>query len=239
MPPEVEPASLPAAGGGAPILSVLIVTYRSRHEIGECLASIPRQISGRSVEIIVVDNHSDDGTAGYVSEHFSEVRVVPLPENCGFSKANNVALAAASGETILFLNPDTVVTLAALQACLERLAAEPQIGIISPRLEIEPGVIDPACRRSIPTIWDGFTRASGLSTLFPKSAVFAGYNLTYLPEDGTYEVGAVNGAFMMITRRVLDRVGPLDEQFFMYGEDLDFCYRCQLAGYRVVYVWGD
>jgi N-acetylglucosaminyl-diphospho-decaprenol L-rhamnosyltransferase len=234
MPPESEPAPAPAADG-LPILSVLIVTYRSQHEIGECLESIPARIQERPVEILVADNHSDDGTVAYIRERFPAVRLLALTENSGFSKANNLALAASTGETILFLNPDTAVTLVALEACLARLAADPQIGIISPRLEMEAGVMDPACRRSIPTIWDGFTRASGLSDLFPKSKLLAGYNLTYLPEDGTYDVGAVNGAFMMITRRVLDEIGPLDERFFMYGEDLDFCYRCRLAGYRVVY----
>ena len=231
---EAEPASLPAVGS-QPILSVLIVTYCSQHEIGDCLNSIPPRIRARAVEIVVADNHSDDGTVEYVREHFPAVRLLALEENHGFSKANNLALDASTGETILFLNPDTVVNLAALEACLERLAAEPRIGIISPRLEMAGGAMDPACRRSIPTVWDGFTRASGLSEVFPKSSLFAGYNLTYLPKDGTYEVGSVYGAFMMITRRVLDQIGPLDERFFMYGEDLDFCYRCHLAGYQVIY----
>jgi N-acetylglucosaminyl-diphospho-decaprenol L-rhamnosyltransferase len=233
---QQEPESDAKAGAGIqPVLSVLIVTYRSCHEIGDCVASLPPSIGGRPVEIIVADNNSDDGTASYVREHFPQVQLLALQENAGFSKANNLALAASQGETILFLNPDTVSNLAALQACIERLAAEPQIGIISPRLEMTPGLMDPACRRSIPTVWDGFTRASGLSEVFPKSKLFAGYNLTYLPEDGTYDVGAVNGAFMMVTRRVLDEIGTLDERFFMYGEDLDLCYRCRLAGYRVVY----
>ena len=97
------------------------------------------------------------------------------------------------------------------------------------------GAIDPACRRSIPTIWDGFTRATGLARLFPQSRSLAGYNLTYLPERGSYIVGAVNGAFMMMPRRVLEQVGSFDEQFFMYGEDLDLCHRCERAGFAVVY----
>ena len=159
MPPEFEPAPSSAVDS-PPILSVLIVTYRSRHEIGECLASIPAGVAQRPIEIIVADNHSDDGTVAYIREQFPAVRLLALTENNGFSKANNLALAASAGETILFLNPDTVVSLGALQACLERLAAEPRIGIISPRLEMQKGVMDPACRRSIPTIWDGFTRAS-------------------------------------------------------------------------------
>jgi GT2 family glycosyltransferase len=218
-----------------PILSVLIVTYRSVHEIGECLESIPRRLLGRPVEIIVADNHSDDGTADFVGKNFPDVRLLPLGENSGFSKANNRALQVARGSAILYLNPDTVVNQAALEACLLRLQADPQIGIISPRLAMADGAIDPACRRSIPSIWDGFTRASGLATLFPAVRMFAGYNLSYLPENGTYDVGAVNGAFMMLTRTVADVIGQLDERFFMYAEDLDLCLRCSQHGYRVVY----
>jgi N-acetylglucosaminyl-diphospho-decaprenol L-rhamnosyltransferase len=161
-----------------------------------------------------------------------------LATNCGFSSANNRALALAVGEVILFLNPDTKVNLTAITACLDRLAADPSIGIISPRLLLGDGEIDLACRRSIPTIWDGFTRASGLARIFPHRRIFAGYNLTYLPERGTYPVGAVNGAFMMIPRSVLEVIGSLDERFFMYGEDLDLCYRCHKAGWSVVYEGG-
>jgi GT2 family glycosyltransferase len=229
---EASETSGPDTG---PILSVLIVTYQSSHEIGECLASIPREIGGRRVEVIVADNFSTDGTADFVAANFPDVRLLALPENCGFSKANNRALDVASGTVILYLNPDTLLNTAAISSCLDRLLTEPKTGIISPRLQMEDGVLDLACRRSIPTIWDGFTRASGLARLFPHWKLFAGYNLTYLPEEGTYEVGAVNGAFMMIRRELLDEIGALDERFFMYGEDLDLCYRCRQAGYSVVY----
>ena len=218
-----------------PILSVIIVTYQSCHEIGACLASIPTRIRDQPVEVIVADNLSVDGTPEFVAERFPAVQLLRLDANLGFSKANNRGLATSHGETILFLNPDTVVNLAALEACLLRLENEPRIGIISPRLEMGDGTIDPACRRSIPTIWDGFTRASGLAHLFPNSRWLARYNLTFLPERETYRVGAVNGAFMMMPRRVLDQVGVFDEQFFMYGEDLDLCLRCELAGFQVVY----
>ncbi len=218
-----------------PILSVIIVTYQSHHEIAECLSSIPPQLGGRPVEILVADNLSTDGTAELIAGQFPAVRLFRLEANLGFSKANNRALAAARGETILFLNPDTVVNAPALEACLSRLRDDPKIGIISPRLELGDGTIDPACRRSIPTVWDGFTRASGLSRLFPRSRWLAGYNLTYLPERETYRVGAVNGAFMMIPCRVLEQIGSFDEQFFMYAEDLDLCHRGERAGFAVVY----
>jgi GT2 family glycosyltransferase len=233
--PRLTDASEPSSAELGPLLSVLIVTYNSAHEIGECLASIPREIKGRPVETIVADNCSSDGTAELITTRFPDVRLLPLGENCGFSKANNRALAVAGGAVILYLNPDTVVNSAALTHCADRLLAEPAMGILSPRLLMEDGVLDLACRRSIPTIWDGFTRASGLARVFPRRKLFAGYNMTYLSEEGTYPVGAVNGAFMMIRREVLTRIGPLDERFFMYGEDLDLCYRCQQAGYSVVY----
>ncbi len=218
-----------------PILSVVIVTYESRHEIEPCLASIPESIRAGAVEVVVVDNKSGDGTPDFIAERFPLVRLLRLGENLGFSKANNRGLSVAQGDSILFLNPDTVVNDAAIAACLLRLENEPRIGIISPRLEMADGGIDPACRRSIPTIWDGFTRATGLARVFPQSRWLAGYNLTYLPERGTYVVGAVNGAFMMMPRRVLEQVGSFDEQFFMYGEDLDLCHRCERAGFMVVY----
>ena len=218
-----------------PILSVIIVTYQSCQEIEACLASIPERIQDRAVEVLVVDNLSADGTPDLVAERFPAVRLLRLDENLGFSKANNRGLAASQGETILFLNPDTVVNLEALDVCLRRLEAEARIGIISPRLEMGDGTIDPACRRSIPTIWDGFTRATGLARIFPNSRWMAGYNLTYLPERETYRVGSVNGAFMMLPRRVLEHVGSFDEQFFMYGEDLDLCHRCERAGFLVIY----
>jgi GT2 family glycosyltransferase len=221
--------------GERPLLSVLVVTYQSAHEIEDCLASIPREVRGRPVETVVADNRSSDGTPEVIAARFPEVRLLKLPSNSGFSNANNRALELATGEVIVFLNPDTKVNLSAMVTCLERLENDPTIGIISPRLLMEDGKLDLACRRSIPTIWDGFTRASGLARLFPHWRLFAGYNLTYLPEEGTYTVGAVNGAFMMVPRSVLDQIGTLDERFFMYGEDLDLCYRCQKAGLSVVY----
>lgn len=237
MPASENPGLNPAAHGmtAAPLLSVIIVTYQSRDDIGACLASIPREVHGLPVEVVVVDNDSRDGTLELVRRDFPHVRAMSSGANLGFSKANNLGYGATIGEYILFLNPDTVVTRVALEHCLDRLRADPGIGIISPKLVLGDGGMDLACRRSVPTVWDGLTRASGLARLFPKSRLCAGYNLTFLPEDGTYSVGAVNGAFMMIPRRVLTRIGLFDEQFFMYGDDLDLCLRCSLEGFKVVY----
>jgi GT2 family glycosyltransferase len=217
------------------VLSVLIVTYKSRDEIQACLDSVPRSLQGRAVEVIVVENASGDGLGELIRRDYPWVKYLEPDQNLGFGKANNLAYEQAGGEYILFLNPDTISNEAAYRHCLARLQAEPSIGVISPKLVTLDGAMDLACRRSIPTVWDGFCRALGLAAKFPKVKLFAGYNLTYLPDVGTYEVGSVNGAFMLCPRRALLRVGVFDEQFFMYGDDLDLNYRFRQAGYRVVY----
>ena len=218
-----------------PLLSIIIVAYQSREEIGPCLASLPREIAGGAVEVIVVDNSPGDGTTEIVQRNFPWVRYLAPGANLGFGRANNLGYGRSSGELVVFLNPDTISNAEALEHCVRRLHTEPNIGLISPKLVQADGSMDLACRRSIPTLWDGFCRASGLAAAFPKTRLFAGYNLTHLSENGTYDVGAINGAFMMIRREVLERVGLFDEAFFMYGDDLDLCIRVARAGYRIVY----
>lgn len=222
-------------GMDTPILSVIIVTYLSRDEIRECLESIPRTLLERPVEVIVVENASGDGIGTIMEAEFPWVTFLGLPENLGFGKANNLGYERARGDYVLFLNPDTVSNETAYLHCLNRLREDATIGIISPKLVMRDGEMDLACRRSIPSVWDGFCRAIGLAARFPNFKWFAGYNLTYLPEGESYEVGSVNGAFMMCSRRALLRVGVFDEQFFMYGDDLDLNYRFSRAGYRIVY----
>jgi GT2 family glycosyltransferase len=218
-----------------PLLSVIIVAYRSRDEIGPCLASLPREVAGRPVEVVVVDNSPDDGAGEIVRRDFPEVHYLAAGENLGFGRANNLGYRHATGDLILFLNPDTVANDVALAQGVRRLQAEPDIGLLSVKLVQVDGTMDLACRRSIPTLWEGFCRASGLAAAFPRRRLFAGYNLTHLPADDTYEVGAINGAFMMTRRAVLEQAGLFDETFFMYGDDLDLCIRVARAGYRIVY----
>ena len=222
-----------------PLLSIIIVAYKSRDEIGPCLASLPREMAHRPVEVLVVDNSPGDGAGVIVRRDFPGVEYVPATTNLGFGRANNLGYAQSRGEFVLFLNPDTISQPAALAHCLGRLRGDDRIGLISPRLELADGSMDLACRRSIPTWWDGFCRASGLAAAFPRAAIFAGYNLTHRPVEGTYEVGAINGAFMLAPRRALTAVAPdgavFDERFFMYGDDLDLCIRMARAGWKVVY----
>lgn len=218
-----------------PVLSIVIVAYKSRDELPGCLTSLPRELAGRPVEICVVNNSPDDGAAELGQKDFPQVRWIEPGQNLGFGRASNLGFGATTGECVLFLNPDTICNAPALEHCVRRVLAEPAIGLLSPRLELADGSMDLACRRSIPTLWDGFCRASGLATVFSRSALFAGYNLTHLSADGTYEVGAINGAFMLARRAVLEEVGRFDEQFFMYGDDLDLCIRVARAGYQIVY----
>ena len=224
----------------SPILSVIIVAYKSVAEIGAAVASLPAMIHGREVEVWVVDNSLDrDGTRAAVLGKHPRVHYLCPPENLGFGRGNNLGYARTTGECVLFLNPDTVCNAAALEHCVRRVLAEPELGLISPKLVMADGSMDLACRRSIPTLWDGFCRASGLAARFSDKAWAAGYNLTHLPPNGTYDVGAINGAFMLGRRAVFDAIAPdgkvFDEAFFMYGDDLDLCIRVTRAGWRIVY----
>lgn len=219
----------------AAILTVITVTYNSRGEVGPCIESIPRELSGRPVEAIIVDNASMDGTLEFIRAKYPDVACYPAGGNLGFGTANNFGVRRSTGEFVLFLNPDARVNREALEHCLRRLESEADIGIISPKLVLANGEMDLACRRAVPTVWDGVTRSTGLSRMFPSVKWCAGYNLTYLPDDETYQVGAVNGAFMMMRSSLFRRIGAFDERFFMYGEDLDLCLRCSKEGFKVVY----
>lgn len=216
-----------------PKLSIVIVTYLSKNEIVNCIESIPKVIHEQEVEVIVVENNSGDDIEEVISD-FEHIKFINHGINYGFGKANNIGFEASSGDNILFLNPDTIVNENALIHCMKRLESENEIGFISPKLVMLYGGMDLACRRSIPTIWDGFSRAIGLSKLFPKTGFFCGYNLTHLPDNGTYEVGAINGAFMMCTRKNILRIGLFDEQYFMYGDDLDLCYRSTINRFKKI-----
>ncbi len=223
-----------------PVLSIIIVAYKSRAELPACLASLPAELGGRLVEVCVVNNSPGDGVAEWIAREFPTVRCLEPDKNLGFGRANNLGCRTTTGECVLFLNPDTVANREALAHCVQRAQTEPGLGLISPRLELADGSMDLACRRSIPTLWDGFCRASGLAAAFSRTGFFAGYNLTHLPADGTYAVGAINGAFMLARRAVLEQTaGPdgavFDERFFMYGDDLDLCIRVARAGYAIVY----
>ncbi|MCL6444331.1 MAG: glycosyltransferase family 2 protein [Alicyclobacillus sp.] len=230
-------------GGMRPVVSVVVLTYNSLKVLPECLASLERCTSASDLEVIVADNGSNDGTVDWLcayeaiakSKPFARFVFLPLGKNRGFAYGNNRAMEQSSGEYILLLNPDTIVGERAIETCVARLRENPDIGAVGCRLTLPNGKLDLACRRSLPTLWNSFCRFSRLSFIFPRSRLFAGYNLTYLDEYGSYDVECLCGAFMMVPRRVYEAVGGLDEDFFMYGEDVDWCCRILRGGYRIRY----
>jgi O-antigen biosynthesis protein len=217
-------------------LSVIIVNYNVRHFLENSLGSIRRAMEGLRGEIFVVDNASDDGSVEMVRTSFPDVCMIENKENHGFARANNVALARARGRFLLLINPDTVVQEDTFRVMMKFFDEHPDAGLAGCKILNPDGTIQLPCRRSFPTPWVAFTKVFGLAALFPGSRFFGRYNLTYLSPDETYPVDAVSGSFMMLRREVFEKIGGLDEGFFMYGEDLDWCYRVQQSGKKVYYV---
>jgi len=226
-------------------LGIVIVNYNVRDLLRECLASVYDSRGTFSFEVCVVDNGSSDGSADMVAEEFPQVRLIRT-ENRGYAVGNNLGLREfgfdAGGQQVatlprfaLLLNADTVLPPSALGGMIEFLEERPKAGVVGPKLVRADGSLDRACRRSFPTPEVALYRLSGLSRLFPRSERFGRYNLTYLSPDVTTELDSVVGAFMMIRRETLAQVGLLDERYFMYAEDLDFCYRAKQLGWQVWY----
>jgi GT2 family glycosyltransferase len=216
-------------------VSIIIVNYNVRYFLEQALLSVQRAMAGLEAEVWVVDNHSVDDSVEMVRRDFPWVRLIANAHNPGFSIANNQAIRASTGEYVLLLNPDTVVQEDTLRQCVAYMDAHPDVGGLGVRMIDGAGNFLPESKRGLPTPWVAFAKAFGLSRLFPRSRVFNRYHLGYLSEHETHEIDVLAGAFMWLRRTVLDEIGLLDEQFFMYGEDIDLSYRIQRAGYRNVY----
>jgi N-acetylglucosaminyl-diphospho-decaprenol L-rhamnosyltransferase len=222
-------------------LSILILNYNTREHLRACLASLldegSTSLSGGPIqaEVIVVDNASSDGSAEMVGAEFPWASLIRSPRNGGFANGNNQGLAHSRGTAVMLLNPDTLMPAGGIAGLLDALTAHPEAGIVGPRLLRPDGSMHLACRRSFPTPSIAFYRLSGLSQLFPRSPRFGRYNLTFVDPGLALEVDSVCGACMLVRRAVLERLGPLDERFFMYGEDLDWCLRTRQAGWTVRY----
>ena len=217
-------------------LSIIIVNYNVCAFLESALIAVRKAIGSMHAEVIVVDNASSDGSVEMMCNKFPDIRLIVNEQNVGFAKANNIALKVCCGKHILLLNPDTLVQEDTFRIMLEYLEAHPQIGLAGCKTLNPDGTLQLACRRSFPTPWVALTKILGLSSLFPHTTAFGKYNLTYLPSDQTYEVDAVSGSFMFLRREVYETIGGLDEEFFMYGEDLDWCYRIQQAGWKIAYI---
>jgi GT2 family glycosyltransferase len=219
-------------------LSVVIVNYNVKYFLEQALRSVEKAIDGMDAEVWVVDNNSVDGSVSMVQEKFPWVQLIANTENLGFSQANNQAMRLSKSKYVLLLNPDTVVQEDSLKLCVEHMDANPEIGGLGVRMIDGKGKFLPESKRGLPTPQVAFFKMTGLSSLFPKSRLFGRYHLKYLSEYETNEVEVLSGAFMMMRSSALDEVGLLDEDYFMYGEDVDLSYRITLGGYKNVYFAG-
>ena len=219
-------------------LSVIIVNFNVKHFLEQCLCSVQKAILGMQAEIIVVDNNSSDNSVEYLGLRFPTVHFIANKENAGFAKGCNIGLSNACGKYILFLNPDTIVPEECFKKCIDFFNSNPQVGALGIKMLDGSGKFLKESKRAFPSPMTSLYKLFGLSNLFPRSKKFSKYHLGYLDENENNEVDVLAGAFMMIKKEVLDKVGSFDETFFMYGEDVDLSYRIQKAGYKNYYFSG-
>lgn len=216
-------------------LSVIIVNYNVQHFLEQCLYSVRKAAQRVETEIFVVDNNSVDGSVQMVREKFPEVHLISNPDNLGFSKANNQAMRIARGEYVLLLNPDTVVEEETFEKTVRFMDEHPDAGGLGVKMLDGKGNFLPESKRGLPTPAVAFYKIFGLSRIFPKSKTFGRYHLGFLDKEKTHSIEILSGAFMLMRKAALDKVGLLDEDFFMYGEDIDLSYRLILGGYKNYY----
>ena len=221
-------------------LAIIIVNFRARDMLRECLKSVLASV-GIAPDVFVVDNLSRDGSVEMVAGEFPGVHLIALDQNVGYGCANNIGIRAALAESaaqpryVLILNPDTVLPPSALSEMVAFLDQHPRVGAVGPKLVRSDGSLDKACRRGFPTPAVALYHFAGLDRLFPTSPRFGRYNMTFLDADAPGEVDSLVGAFMLVRREALEQAGVFDEAFFMYGEDLDLCYRIRAKGWQVYY----
>ena len=216
-------------------ISIVIVNYNVKHFLEQCLHSVEKALQNLQSEVFVVDNNSVDGSAQLITEKFPNVTFIQNTENVGFSKANNQAIRQAKGKYVLLLNPDTVVEEDTFEKVLSFMHAHPDAGGLGVKMIDGKGVFLPESKRGLPTPWVAFYKMFGLSRLFPRSRKLGKYHLSFLDKDEVHEIDVLAGAFMLLRKSVLDKIGLLDESFFMYGEDIDLSYRIQKGGYKNYY----
>ena len=216
-------------------LSVIIVNYNVKYFLEQCLHSVQKACTNIDFEIWVVDNNSVDGSVEMIQQKFPAVKIISNNYNNGFSKANNQAIVKSSGEYILILNPDTVVEEDTFSKIIEFMDSHPEAGALGVKMIDGSGKFLPESKRGLPTYNVAFYKIFGLSALFPKSKTFGKYHLGFLDENKTNEVDILAGAFMFLRHAALDKSGLLDEDFFMYGEDIDLSYRIQKSGFKNYY----
>jgi GT2 family glycosyltransferase len=215
-------------------VSVVIVVWNAKKYVVECLESLREHCDRVCSEVIVVDNASTDGTPELIAEMFPEFKLIRNPENLGFAKANNIGIAQSSGDYICLVNSDVKFLDDCISPMVQYLSHHPGVGMLGPKMLAANGEVRRSTMR-FPTVWNNFCRAIGLDSLFKKSRSFGGLLMSDFDHRTTAPVEVLNGWFLVVRRSAIERVGPLDPQFFMYGEDVDWCYRFRKAGEAVVF----
>jgi len=218
-------------------ISVVVVGWNAKHYLELCLESLAQAPPRRSMEVFVVDNASTDDSVEMIETKFPWVKLIKSSENLGFAKGNNVAIRQCQGRYIALVNPDVIVFPGCLDVLADFLDQNPKVGNVGPRVLNPDMSMQSTCRR-FPTLWNNFCSATGLSARFKNSRFFAGEHMLYFPHDRTLAVDVLVGCFSMIRREAFDAVGLLDEDLFMYGDDVDWCRRARNAGWDVVFYPG-
>ena len=216
-------------------LSIIIINYNVKYFLEQCLFSVKKALKNIDGEIFVVDNSSDDSSADFFRNRFPQVNFIWNDSNSGFAKANNQALKLAKGEYILFLNPDTIVPEDCFDKCLSFIRSKKNNTALGIKMLNGYGSFLKESKRAFPSPVTSFFKVTGMAKLFPHSAIFAKYHLGNLEKNHNHPVDVLAGAFMMIPKKILDITGGFDEQFFMYGEDIDLSFRIQKAGFSNYY----
>lgn len=217
-------------------LSVVIVSYNVKHYLSQCILSLQKALKNIDSEVIVVDNDSQDGSVDYIRSLYPEVLVIANYCNLGFSKANNIAISRAKGEYVLLLNPDTFVAEDTIANVLSFMDSHPAAGGAGVMMYNADGILAMESRRGLPSPMTAFYKMVGLCKRYPTSRRFGKYYMGYLPWDSPQQIEVISGAFMMLRHKAIDEVGMLDEDYFMYGEDIDLSYRLLKGGWQNWYL---
>lgn len=215
-------------------ISIIIVSWNAKAFLEECLDSLSAPLAQDNVEIFVVDNASSDGSPEMVEAKFPRVKLIQAGGNLGFSKANNLGIRASTGRYVCLINSDVKVLGDCLWAMVKFMDENPTVGIGGPRMLNRDGTMQVSCRK-LPSLWNNFCASSGLAAAFPHTAFFTSEQMFYFPHDRVARVEVIAGCYWIVRRSAMDQFGLLDEAFFIYGEDVDWCRRCWTSGWEIVF----
>jgi GT2 family glycosyltransferase len=235
-PDQTAKADVLTGASAAPVVvSVIIVNWNARDYLLQCLASLSSEVCRDPMEVIVVDNDSSDGSPEAVENQFPHVRLIRSGANLGFARANNLGVAHSRGRYLAFVNSDVKVLKDCLTTLVDYCDQHPDVGMAGPRIIGGDGKLQRSCR-GFPTVWNMFCRAMALDAMFPRVKICSGYAMKYWPQENLRPVDILTGCFWLVRREALNQVGMLDESFFMYGEDMDWCKRFWNGGWKLMFV---